>query len=113
MSEIIPNTKGKDSVHRTRNNEVIFYQNVDETHLRNISFPIQFIHGILQVLTIEEKIQSTSLKSRNIYWEDWKYTSFVVFVCYSQNIRRNNAICRDELVADIVDKIGLKFQFSC
>ena len=30
--------------------------------------------------------------TRNINWQDWKYTSYVVFVRYSQNIRRQNAI---------------------
>ena len=43
--------------------------------------------------------------------EDWKYTSFVDFVGYSQNIQRHNAMCRDELVADVVENIGLKLQF--
>ena len=47
-------------------------------------------------------------RPRNINWHDWKYTSFVVFVGYSQNIRRHNAMCRDELVADVVESIGLK-----
>ena len=45
------------------------------------------------------------------FTEDWKYTSFVDFVGYSQNIQRHNAMCRDELVADVVENIGLKLQF--
>ena len=38
---------------------------------------------------------------QNINCQDWKYTLFVVFVSYSQNVRRQNAMCRDELVADV------------
>ena len=30
------------------------------------------------------------IKPRNINWQDWKYTSFVVFIRHSQNIRRHN-----------------------
>ena len=52
------------------------------------------------------------IRPRNINWEDWKYTSFVVFVGYSQNIRRQNAMCRDKLVADVVENNGLKLRFS-
>ena len=29
---------------------------------------------------------------RNINWQDWKYTSFVIFICYSQNIQYHNAM---------------------
>ena len=36
----------------------------------------------------------------------------MVFVRYSKNIRRHNAICRDEVVADVVENIGLKLKFS-
>ena len=25
------------------------------------------------------------LRWRNIHWQDWKYTLFVVFICYRQN----------------------------
>ena len=39
-------------------------------------------------------------------------TSFVVFLCYSQNTRRHNAMCRDKLVAQAVENIGLKTEFS-
>ena len=35
------------------------------------------------------------IRLRNINWQDWKYTSFGVFVGYSQNIRRHNAICAE------------------
>ena len=44
--------------------------------------------------------------------QDWKYTSFVIFVNYSQNIRRHNLIYRDELVADVVENIGMKLQLQ-
>lgn len=30
---------------------------------------------------------------------------------YSQNIRRHNAMCRDELVAEVVENIVLKLDF--
>ena len=36
----------------------------------------------------------------------------MVFIGYSQNIWRYNAMCRDELVADVVGNIGLKLKFS-
>ena len=52
-----------------------------------------------------------SLRPQNINWQDWKYTSFVIFIRYSQSIRRHNVICRDKLVADVVENIGLKLQF--
>ena len=52
------------------------------------------------------------LRPQNINLQDWKYTSFVVFVGYSHSIRRHNAMCTDELVADVAKNIGLKFQFS-
>ena len=35
-----------------------------------------------------------------------------IFVGYSQNIRRHNAMCRDKLVVDVIENIGLKLQFS-
>ena len=44
--------------------------------------------------------------------EDWKYTSFVIFICYSRNIRRHSDMCGDLLFADAVENIGLKFQFQ-
>ena len=52
------------------------------------------------------------IRQRNINWQDWKHKSFVLFVGYSHNIRRHNAMCRDELVADVVENIGLKLQCS-
>ena len=45
------------------------------------------------------------IRPRNIYWEDWKYTSFVILFCYSQNIRRLRAMGGDKLVADVVENI--------
>ena len=52
------------------------------------------------------------IRQRNINWQDWKYTVFVVFVRYSQNIRRHNANRIYELVANVVGIIGLKLPFS-
>ena len=52
------------------------------------------------------------IRPRNINWQEWKYTSFVVFVGYSQNIWQHNTMCRDELVAGIIENIGLTLQFS-
>ena len=43
------------------------------------------------------------IRSRNINWQ---------VVCGSQNIQRQNAIRRDEHVADVVENIGLKLPFS-
>ena len=52
-----------------------------------------------------------SLRPQNNNWQDWKYTSFVIFIRYSQSIRRHNVICREKLVADVVENNGLKPQF--
>ena len=52
------------------------------------------------------------MRPRNINLQDWRYTSFVDFIGYSQNIRRHNAMCRDELVADVVENIGLILNFK-
>ena len=52
-----------------------------------------------------------NIRLQYINWQDKKYTLFVVFVDYSQNIPLQNAMCRDELVADVVENIGLKLQF--
>ena len=54
------------------------------------------------------QIGTLYIRLRNIYWQDWRYTSFTVFFGYSQNILRHNAMCRHELVADVVENIGLK-----
>ena len=35
------------------------------------------------------------IRPRNINWQDWKYTLFVVFVGHSQNIRRHSAMGGD------------------
>ena len=37
----------------------------------------------------------TSVRPRNMNWQDWKYTSFVIFICHSQNIRRHSAMGGD------------------
>ena len=63
-------------------------------------------------MTKRKTFQECDLSSQNINWQDWKYTSFVVFVRYGKNIRRHYAIHRDKLVADVVKNIGLKLQFS-
>ena len=56
------------------------------------------------------------LRPQNINWQVWKYTSFVVFVGYSQNIRCHNALnamCRDQLYCcGCCRKHWLKLQFS-
>ena len=44
--------------------------------------------------------------------EHWKYTSFVIFICYSQNIQRHCVMGDDYLVAGVIENIGLKFQFQ-
>ena len=41
-----------------------------------------------------------------------KITSFVVFIGYSQNIRRQSAMCRDEHVADVVENIGFSVLYD-
>ena len=50
------------------------------------------------------------IRQRKINWQDWRYTSFVVFVRYSQNIRRHNTTCRDKLVADVIKKHWIETQ---
>ena len=52
------------------------------------------------------------IRPRNINWQDWKYTSFVILSCNIQDIRRHSAICEDLLVADVIENIGLKFLFQ-
>ena len=37
------------------------------------------------------ELTTDNIRPRNINWQDWKYASFVVFVCYSKNIRRHHA----------------------
>ena len=64
------------------------------------------------IMTKRKTFQECNISSQNINCQDWKYTSFVVFVRYGQNIRHHNAIPRDGHVADIVKIIGLKLQFS-
>ena len=44
--------------------------------------------------------------------QDWKYTSFVVFIPYSQNMQRHYAAGGYYIIADVVERIGLKFQFQ-
>ena len=36
----------------------------------------------------------------------------MVFVGYSQNIQRHNAMCRDELVADVVENSNFQVDFQ-
>ena len=51
-------------------------------------------------------------RPRNINWQDWKYTLFVIFICHNQNIQRHSAMGGHKLVADVVENIGLKFRFQ-
>ena len=44
--------------------------------------------------------------------EHWKYTSFVIFICYSQNIQRHSVMGDDYLVADVVENIGIEIPIS-
>ena len=41
---------------------------------------------------------------------DWKYTLFVVFICYRQNIMMH--LANTILVADVVENVRLKLQFQ-
>ena len=34
---------------------------------------------------------NVAVRPRNINWQDWKYTSFSIFITHSQNMRRHNA----------------------
>ena len=34
---------------------------------------------------------NVAVRPRNINWQDWKYTSFSIFITHSQNMRRSNA----------------------
>lgn len=36
-----------------------------------------------------------TVRPQNINWPDWKHTSFVIFICFSQNIWRHSAIGGD------------------
>ena len=88
------------------------YQFLSSNIERKVSVYTCLLNLILATIWIESHCSQGIIRPRNINWQDWKYTSFGVFVSYSQNIRRHNAMCRDELVADVVKKIELKFQFS-
>ena len=48
----------------------------------------------------------------NIHISPRKIGIYMHRLLYSQNIRRYNAVCRDELVADVVENIGLKVDFQ-
>lgn len=51
--------------------------------------------------------------SRNINWqEDWKHTSFVIFICFNKNIWRQSAMGGDSFVADVVENIRLNSYFK-
>ena len=52
------------------------------------------------------------IRPQNINWQDWKYTSFVIFIFYSRNIKHHSAMGRDKLVAEVVENIGLKIPIS-
>ena len=52
------------------------------------------LHATIIIMYVEINYRACMpIRPRNINWQDWKYTSFVVFARYSQNIRRHNAIC--------------------
>ena len=52
---------------------------------------------VLYILTLFARCPEVQrwLRQRNINWQYWKYTSFVIFICYSQNIRRHSAMGGD------------------
>ena len=49
------------------------------------------------------------LRLRNINLQDWKYTSFVIFIRHSQNIQQHSGMGGDWLVADVV--VQSRFSF--
>ena len=49
-----------------------------------------------------------ALKTSNVNLQDWKYTSFKVFIPLSRNMRRHKA----NLMAGVVENIGFKFIFQ-
>ena len=51
--------------------------------------------------------RETFMRPRNINWQDWKYTSFAIFIRHSQSMQWTNT----NLMADVVENIGLKFRF--
>ena len=78
------------------------------------------------MLCCKEPTNLDIIRPRNINRQDQKYTSFVVFICHSQKHSTSQfngrsltcAMCRDDLVADIVENIGLslfkvEFQSTC
>ena len=42
-----------------------------------------------------DSLTKQCIRLRNINWQDWKYTSFAIFICHNQNIRRHSAIGGD------------------
>ena len=53
------------------------------------------------------------LRPRNINWQDWKYISFAIFICHSQNIRHHNAIGGDyNLLRTSTKTLNWKLSFN-
>ena len=44
-------------------------------------------------------------KTVELNWQDWKYTYFEIFVCFSQNIQRHSGIGGEYFVADVVENM--------
>ena len=54
----------------------------------------------------------TELRPRNINWQDWKNTSFVIFISYSQGTQRHSAVSEEfRTCCGLVESIGLNFNF--
>ena len=83
----------KQESHFTPNLERIVTKS-DEWLSMKILFGMDFFRSrIFKIMiAIELKMQ---IRPRNINWQDWKYTLFVIFICHSQNIQRHCAMGRD------------------
>ena len=54
----------------------------------------------------------TELRPRNINWQDWKNTSFLIFISYIQGTQRHSAVSEEfRTCCGLVESIGLNFNF--
>ena len=52
----------------------------------------QCLHDVPWDSRTSDKVHLENNMNKNIHWQDWKYTSFVVFICHSQNIWCHNEL---------------------
>ena len=61
--------------------------------------------GYNEIQLMYSYVCKRSIRPRNINWQDWKYTYFEIFVCFSQNIQRHSGMGGEYFVADVVENM--------